>query len=1244
MRLNPLTITLALWLTSVCTVWSQPDSSSIMEILRSVSKSFGLSEQDISEVRIRDQYVSSKSGINNIYLQQKYQDIAIYNGILSIHLKDGALIKTNSRFVPNLARQAKSRLARVQASDAVGIAAQHLGKRLTAFKESSRHANRFGQEIKFTFTGGGISKEEIKAELYWLPSGKDDLYLVWQITIDELSASNYWHIFVDAMEGIVRKQDNLVKHCHFHPTSYSPSGSGHLGSKSLECPASGTPNSYRVFPPPIESPNHGNRQLMISPWNLAGPGNPATTLGWHDDGSSQYTITRGNNVYAYEDRDANNIPGFSPSDTDLCFDYPLDLNLDPSTYEEASITNLFYWNNLIHDVMYQYGFDEAAGNFQESNLGRGGKGNDFVQAEAQDGADLNNANFFTPADGQLPRMQMFLWSPVADTSPLTINSPLALSEMEILAIESAFSTNNKLSDVGAITADVVLVEDQMEGTHQACLDNPLSNGDSLVNKIALIDRGDCNFTEKVKNVQDAGAVAALITNHVSGDPFAMGGSDNSITIPAFMISMGDGDSIKTALLSDKVNASLTPVATTTPDGDFDNGIITHEYGHGISNRLTGGPSSAVCLNNEEQMGEGWSDYFALMLTTDWSTAAPETPRGIGTYVTGFPTDATGIRTYPYSTSLASNPFTYADVPSAPVIDGQVSPHYVGSIWATMLWEMTWQIIMDEGTVLDLYHGEAGNNIALQLVMEGLKLQPCNPGFVDGRDAILLADEILYDGRHKCQIWHAFAKRGLGLDAQQNDPDDFMDGIAAFNVPAGVRLEATNIPPIVPEGGEVTVELAAICACEPLQNLSIRELIPSGLQDVQMNQGNLLGDSAYLEISNLGHGDTALLSYSAVVEPCQVGFSNIVNMENVEGIVQYHSEKLGGVGNKAWNTSTDESKSPSTSWYAQNYNQTADIALVLNSPVNTSGVVKISFWHRFQTEENYDGGVVEFSIDGGLTWQDAQEYFIKNGYTRQLTTLFNDSPIAGQHAFTGFSDEVFSSTDFIESCITLCLPDTISFLLRFRFVCDGAVGSAGLNGWHIDDISIEQLPAIGSQVFLQSGMLVLDTLQHCLEIEPFVGSGIYVDQQIPVTGHGKSWSTALREVAPALVLAGCRDVDTVFIAEGKYLPTTQGDPSISFTLPDSTVLIGGFPFGGSSLNQRDPEMFISELSGDIGIPNEASDNSYIVVEILPNRHDITLDGITIGDPNPNSDQPGIPGASLSADGEITLLRTVIEKSQ
>ena len=134
-------------------------------------------------------------------------------------------------------------------------------------------------------------------------------------------------------------------------------------------------------------------------------------------------------MYAYEDQDDNNDPGYSPDGGALLdFDFPLDLNNAPNTNLDPVITNLFYMNNIMHDIWYQYGFDEASGNFQENNYGNGGNASDYVNAEAQDGGGTNNANFATPGDGANPRMQMYLWSaPTANNNLLTINSPSSLS-------------------------------------------------------------------------------------------------------------------------------------------------------------------------------------------------------------------------------------------------------------------------------------------------------------------------------------------------------------------------------------------------------------------------------------------------------------------------------------------------------------------------------------------------------------------------------------------------------------------------------------------------------------------------------------------------------------------------------------------------------------------------------------------------------------------------------------------------
>src|SRR6185295_9410334 len=120
------------------------------------------------------------------------------------------------------------------------------------------------------------------------------------------------------------------------------------------------------------SPSHGTRAIRNAPWTAGGIASP---YGWHDTNGAngaEYTVTRGNNVRAVEDADANNTPGYSPTSATLDFDYAIDFAQAPTTYRDASITNLFYWNNLMHDVWYQYGFDEPAGNFQSNNYGRGG--------------------------------------------------------------------------------------------------------------------------------------------------------------------------------------------------------------------------------------------------------------------------------------------------------------------------------------------------------------------------------------------------------------------------------------------------------------------------------------------------------------------------------------------------------------------------------------------------------------------------------------------------------------------------------------------------------------------------------------------------------------------------------------------------------------------------------------------------------------------------------------------------------
>ena len=113
-----------------------------------------------------------------------------------------------------------------------------------------------------------------------------------------------------------------------------------------------------------------------------------------------------------------------------------------------------------------------------------------------------------------------------------------------MASEGSLSTNNKIKDKGAITANVLSIR-MPEQLLLWDVPHHLTE-QHLTGKIALIDRGNCDFVPKVKNAQNAGAMAVLIADNVDGQsPILMGGTDNTITIPAFSILKSVGDSIKT---------------------------------------------------------------------------------------------------------------------------------------------------------------------------------------------------------------------------------------------------------------------------------------------------------------------------------------------------------------------------------------------------------------------------------------------------------------------------------------------------------------------------------------------------------------------------------------------------------------------------------------------------------------------------------------------------------------------------
>ncbi|ASK30937.1 metalloprotease [Chryseobacterium sp. T16E-39] len=631
------------------------------------------------------------------------------------------------------------------------------------------------------------------------------LQLGYQFFIEEKGTSNVWNVIISTEDGSILYKENTTVSCDFHSDAYehlpleisqtNETAQPYLLPANLKKTAANfvfAPDdaSYKVLAFPIEGPTFGNRTLISNPWDLT-----ASPEGWHSDGTNHYTITRGNNTYTYTDENNTNTPQFSPDGgASRVFDFPMDVTLPPQNYTSAAVTNLFYTTNKMHDVFYKFGFTESARNFQMNNFTNGGTGNDPVLAEARDGGSYNNANFNPAVEGTSGRMQMYLFEP-KDMQNLFYNAPANYTTRIPKSATAAFGP--ELEGNPPVTGDLALPVPA-----NAC--TAIAAG-TLTGKIAVTTAGGCAFALKTKNLQTAGAIGVIQYHPNSDTPVGLGGSDASITIPTIMIGKSEGEFLVNQLTAGTtVNGTLKYDKQNYiyKDGSLDNGVVAHEYGHGISNRLTGTGSSCLSwIDDNEQMGEGWSDFFALMVTNRPGDNA-SVPRGMGTFTKGQQINEAGIRPAKYSPDFSINNFTYARTNGMKVNDvlGGAYPvtrpdvHSIGFIWATMLWDLNWNYVEKYGYNSNvLADPNSGSAKVLQLVMDALKLQPCNPSFIQGRDAILAADQATTGGVDKCMIWKTFAKRGLGVNASPGGLNGLYMG---FNDPAAElndQVEDFTIP-------------------------------------------------------------------------------------------------------------------------------------------------------------------------------------------------------------------------------------------------------------------------------------------------------------------------------------------------------------------------------------------------------------------------------------------------------------------
>ncbi|HRI50068.1 MAG TPA: M36 family metallopeptidase [Pseudomonadota bacterium] len=827
------------------------------------------------------------------------------------------------------------------------------------------------------------------------------------------------------------------------------------------------------------------------------------------------TAAVGNNATAYADVVAPD--GLGTGDIQLKpsaageFDYNIDLDKDDPAANSRTIqavtTNFFFIVNHLHDTYYDAGWDEKSRNPQKDNFGRGGTANDPIKAESQDNSGRNNANASTPADGASPRIQMYLFDPKENALKVTAPADLARNYDTGRA-----SFGPKLFDV---KNDLVVVNDGMGASMTDGCETPFTNAAALKDKIAVIDRGTCSFETKAYNAQTNGAKGVIIINNVPGAPIGMASGTPPppmpVTIPAVMVSQADGAAM-TAKLSAGMTVSIAlRTVLSNNDSSLDGMIVSHEWGHVLSNRLIGNANGLV-NNQGRSMGEGWSDFVALLMTTraeDATNTANANWNGTfaaAAYSTGPSNNSAyeGIRRYPYSSDMAKNPLTFKHVqngnalPATPApafgLDGSnnAEVHNTGEVWTNVLWECYTALLRDTGR----YTFAQASQAMREYLVASLKLTPVSPTMLEARDAVLLAALARSDQDFEL-FARAFARRGMGV---------FAVGPARGSADHAGVVESNAV------GGVITVDSMtlndSVLSCDRDGILDNDEV---GVLTVTLRNTGTLSFAATGTVSD----DTGTVSfprgnrisfvnakpYKAASGSILValrgarpraGFQLRVKLDApnlaAPGTVSTVRAFVGNYDLVPASSATDTMDETATLW-----NKAGDPALDQSGPwalvrdgeggrwaipdaaapsdqwlvspplqVSTSGSFGFTLRHRYSFEvdsmNNYDGGVIEISTDDGKTWSDVGKPFTKNGYGGALWV--ENAPLKGRQAFVGESAGYPAFITTVADFGAAYQGKTVR--LRFRVGTDPAAGAAG---WELDEVQfsgIDNLPFASRQ--------------------------------------------------------------------------------------------------------------------------------------------------------------------------------------
>ncbi|MDA9774267.1 M36 family metallopeptidase [Saprospiraceae bacterium] len=1027
------------------------------------AESLGLNEADIENFEVSDHYVTKHNGASHLYLWQTHNGVRVYNGIITVGMKNDKIYNLVSNAAENIDANIISAIPSLSAEQALRAAGEKLGfPNSEAFSlVETKGANNF------VYQSTSFAANEIPVFLCYdlLPNGS--YTISWNVDLD-VPGSDYWSVRIDANTGEVVTKNNYTVYCKqtndaSHTHSEVCSSNTHDNSVKNNTNAVLANNmmmggTYRVYAAPAESPNHGDHELAVNPENVI-----ASPYGWHDtDGAdgAEYTITRGNNVHAYLDKDTDNASdGMEPDGgAELLFDFAHDQAGEPVDSDDAAQVNLFYMNNFLHDFLYLHGFNEASGNFQENNYGNGGLGGDYVFAEASDGSGTNNANFATPGDGAGGRMQMFLWQ-ANPNDIFKVDEPSNLSGIyEVLL--GGFGGAVTDEPVTGLFVEVDTGTPGEEAT-QGCTE--LINGDEIMGNIAVINRGACEFGLKALNAEQAGAIAVVICNipGVNGGtgnevtPMGGGAVGDQVTIPTMMMGVTNCNNLK-ASVNDGTPVTVTIqlpqiVGPEQLDASFDNGVIAHELGHGVSNRLTGGPSQAGCLGNDEQMGEGWSDYIALITSVEPGDMGTD-GRGIGTYVQKQSTTGPGIRSQRYSTDLSINNKVYND------IIGTTAPHPLGEVWASITWDIYWFMVDKYGYDADIDNQDSGNARGIRLVLDGMREQGCSPGFVSGRDGILIADQLNNNGENLCELWEIFAARGVGFFADEVSTNDRNDNVQNFDS-RPLCIEKLKIKKdantIVQGGAEIEYTLTITNHIpNAVNNVVVSDEIPDGTQFVDGSSSQaatVVGGMVSWDLGTMEYEDEVVITYRALadattsseivfIDDMESGDGNW-DLEILEGDMAFFDLNTDAGGTNAWTVENLETETDNT-------------VFLIDYRTVTGDKPALAFKHRYNTEFSADGGFVSVQEEGS-------EFWTRLSFDNSIANGFNSTLQYGTFALPDLASFSGNSDGFVSTFLDLSDYAGKNIRVQFRFGTDDNTAPVDPEfvGWAIDDVAFVDLKDI-----------------------------------------------------------------------------------------------------------------------------------------------------------------------------------------